>query len=305
MFPTELETLLRFHRSPEDRFQSLKGYPFQPNYHELKNGLRFHFVDEGPRGADPVLMLHGEPSWSYLYRFMIPICAAEHRVVAPDLIGFGKSDKPTKISDYSYQSHMDWLTELVEALDLRNITLVCQDWGSLLGLRLAAEQEARFARIVVGNGFLLTGEQRMPKIFKYWQRFARFSPWFPISRIINWGTFRHLDSEELRAYEAPFPSAAFKAGARAFPRLVPSSTDDPAAAACQAAWKVLEQWQKPFLTTFSNGDPITRGADRRLQQRVPGAADQPHQTLKGGHFLQEDAGPEFARAVNDLIARTS
>lgn len=291
-------------RTSDERFADLDGYRFAPHYAEVGDGLRLHYVDEGPADADPILMLHGEPSWSYLYRFMIPPCAARHRVIAPDLIGFGKSDKPSKVSDYSYQSHMDWLTAFVVGLDLRRITLVCQDWGSLLGLRLAAENEERFARIVVGNGFLPTGDRKMPLVFKLWQLFARWSPWFPISKIINAGTFKNLSAAERRAYDAPFPSTAFLAGARAFPRLVPTSPKDPASAANRRAWKVLEAWEKPFLTTFSNGDPITRGADRVLQARIPGCEGQKHVTLKGGHFMQEDSGPEFAAAVLQLIDDT-
>ena len=262
-----------------------------------------HYLDEGPKDADPVLMLHGEPTWSYLYRHMIPICsAAGHRVIAPDLIGFGKSDKPSKIEDYSYQTHMDWLLALIEYLDLRNITLVCQDWGSLLGLRLAAENESRFKAIVVGNGMLPTGEEKIPRAFKLWKAFALNSPWFPISRIIEFGSFKTLSKDERRAYDAPFPSKQFKAGSRAFPALVPTSPSDPASEANKKAWKILEQWEKPFLTTFSNGDPITRGGDRYMQSKIPGAQDMPHITLKGGHFLQEDSGTEFAMAINQLLA---
>jgi len=289
-------------RTPDERFQDLKGYPFAPHFVEVGN-LRMHYVDEGPRDADPVLMLHGEPSWSYLYRKMIPICDEKHRVVAPDLVGFGKSDKPAAIADYSYQAHMDWMTAFVEALDLVRITLVCQDWGSLLGLRLAAEQPDRFARIVVGNGMLPTGDGRVPAVFKVWRAFARWSPYFPISRIVNAGC-RGLDAEERRAYDAPFPSSAYKAGTRAFPRLVPTTPEDPAAPANRRAWEVLRAWEKPFLTAFSDGDPIMRGGDRYLQKRIPGAAGQNHTTLHGGHFLQEDAGPEFAAVVNQFIADT-
>ncbi len=293
-------------RTPDERFENLPDYPFDAHYVEVGSGLRMHYVDQGPRDAAPVLMLHGEPSWSYLYRFMIPVCSmAGHRVVAPDLIGFGKSDKPKQVAAYSYQTHMDWLKAFVEALDLRDITLVCQDWGSLLGLRLAAEHEARFARIVVGNGGLPTGDRAMPKAFKIWQAFARYSPWFPIGRLIASGCRRTLDPAERQAYDAPFPSSSYKAGARAFPRLVPTSPSDPAAPANRIAWEILGRWQKPFLTTFSNGDPITRGGDRWLQKHIPGAEGQPHVTLRGGHFLQEDDGPRFAAAVNDLIAATS
>ena len=294
--------MIDYVRTPEERFKNLPNYPFEPNYVEV-GGLRLHYVDEGPKTADPVLMLHGEPSWSYLYRHMIPICAAAgHRVIAPDLIGFGKSDKPTDIKAYSYQTHMDWMTSFIEQLDLTNITLVCQDWGSLIGLRLAAENESRFKAIVVGNGMLPTGEQKISQAFKIWKTFALNSPWFPIGKIIEFGSFKSLSKDELKAYNAPFPSARYKAGARAFPALVPVSPDNPACDANKSAWKVLDQWQKPFLTTFSNGDPITRGGDKYMQERVPGAKGMPHVTLKGGHFLQEDSGTEFAQAVNQLLA---
>jgi haloalkane dehalogenase len=293
--------MTNFVRTPEDRFTNLSDYPFKPNYIELDD-LRMHYVDEGDQNADPVLMLHGEPSWSYLYRHMIPVCAAAgNRVIAPDLIGFGKSDKPTRVKDYSYQSHMDWMTAFIEALDLQNITLVCQDWGSLIGLRLAAENQDRFKAIVVGNGMLPTGEEKPPLAFKIWKAFALNSPWFPISKVLNVGCFKKLSAEELRAYDAPYPSKKYKAGARAFPALVPISPDNPAAPSNKEAWKVLEKWDKPFLTTFSNGDPITRGGDRFMQRRIPGARGQNHITLKGGHFLQEDSPLEFASAVNQLI----
>lgn len=296
---------MEFVRTPERCFERLADYPFEPHYFQVNDaGMRMHYLDEGPSQADPVLMLHGEPSWSYLYRHMIPVVAAAgHRVIAPDLIGFGKSDKPTRLEDYSYQSHMDWMLALVEGLDLRNITLVCQDWGSLIGLRLAAEQEPRFKAIVVGNGMLPTGDQPVPAAFKIWKNFALYSPWFPIARIINSGTFKTLGPEERKAYDAPFPSAKYKAGARAFPRLVPVAPDNPATPANRAAWKVFEGWNKPFLTTFSNGDPITRGGDKYMQERIPGAKGQPHQTLVGGHFLQEDSPVPFAQAINSLLAR--
>lgn len=290
-------------RTPDARFENLADYPFAPRYVEVGNGLRMHYVDEGPADAAPVLMLHGEPSWSYLYRKMIPpVAAAGCRVVAPDLIGFGRSDKPTRIDDYTYQRHMDWLGAFVEALDLSETTLVCQDWGSLLGLRYAAENEARFARITVGNGMLPTGDITPPKAFKYWKLFALYSPWFPIARIVNTGTRRDLTKEELCAYNAPFPSGRYKAGTRAFPRLVPTTPDDPASAANRRAWEVLDRWQKPFLTCFSSGDPIMRGGDRYMQKRIPGCEGQPHATLRGGHFLQEDSGPEWAERIVDWIA---
>lgn len=294
-----------FVRTPEERFARLADYPFEPHYLNIDdNGMRMHYLDEGPADTHPVLMLHGEPSWSYLYRHMIPVVAAAgHRVIAPDLIGFGKSDKPTALDDYSYLAHMNWMQRFIDGLELNNITLVCQDWGSLIGLRLAAENPERFAAIVVGNGMLPTGDQKVPAAFAAWKNFAQYSPWFPISRIVEFGSFKKFGPEEHKAYSAPFPSALYKAGARAFPRLVPVTPDNPASAANRAAWKVLEQWHKPFLTTFSNGDPITRGGDRFMQERIPGAKGQPHITLTGGHFLQEDAPVPFARAINDLLAR--
>lgn len=291
-----------FVRTPDDCFKHLPNYQFKANYIDI-SGLRMHYVDEGDTSAHPILMLHGEPTWSYLYRYMIPVCAAAgHRVIAPDLIGFGKSDKPLSISDYSYKRHVEWLVTFIEQLDLKNITLVCQDWGSLLGLRLAAENSDRFKAIVVGNGMLPTGEGKVPKAFKLWQYFATKSPWFPIGRIVEFGSFKSFSKGERKAYDAPFPSKKYKAGARAFPALVPTSPDNPATVANKAAWKILKQWTKPLLTTFSNGDPIFRGGDKFLQSNIPGSNNMPHVTLKGGHFLQEDSGTEFAQAINNLLS---
>jgi haloalkane dehalogenase len=256
-------------------------------------------------------MLHGEPTWSYLYLHMIPPCAAgASRVIAPDLVGFGKSDKPTDRRDYSYQRHVDWLAGFIRELDLSAITLFCQDWGALIGLRVAAENQERFARIVIGNGALptLDARTRPPTVnamaFLAWRTFATCSPVLPVSRIVNAGCLRTLSPGERRAYDAPFAVPESKAGARAFPRLVPISSRDPGVAANRAAWDVLGQWQKPFLTVFSDRDPIMRGGQRVFQQHVPGAAGQPHSTPHAGHFLQEDAGPDLARAINELIAAT-
>jgi len=289
-------------RTPDDRFMGLPGYDFAPHYADI-DGLRMHYVDEGPAEADPVLLLHGEPSWSYLYRKMIPVLAAAgHRVVAPDLIGFGKSDKPTAIGDYSYAGHVDWIRRFIETLDLNNITLFCQDWGSLIGLRVAAENKERFARIALGNGFLPTGDEEVPRAFKIWRAFARWSPWFPIGRIIQSGTIIELSKEEMAAYDAPFPSAKYKAGARAFPRLVPTTPDNPASDANRRAWGEFERWDKPFLTTFSNRDPITRGGDRPFQSKVPGAQNLEHVKIRNaGHFLQEDKGKELAEVLVTFI----
>lgn len=289
-------------RTADERFLHLPGYAFEPHYTDV-HGMRMHYLDEGPADANPVLLLHGEPSWSYLYRSMIPlIAAAGLRTIAPDLIGFGKSDKPADQRDYSYEKHVSWMKQFVEKLDLRSITLVCQDWGSLIGLRVAAENERRFDRIVLANGGLPTGEGKMPRVFRAWRAFARISPWFPIGRIVQSGTVSALPPDVVAAYDAPFPDSSYKAGARAFPRLVPTTPDDPAAPANRAAWEVFRNWQKPFLTAFSNRDPITRGLDKAFVERIPGAKGQPHTTIRNaGHFLQEEKGPELANVIIDFV----
>ncbi len=289
-------------RTPDKRFNNLPGYAFEPHYTDVAD-MRMHYLDEGAADADPVLLLHGEPSWSYLYRTMIPpIVEGGHRAIAPDLIGFGKSDKPAARKDYSYEKHVSWMRQFIENLNLSTITLVCQDWGSLIGLRLAAENEDRFDRIVVANGGLPTGEGKIPTVFRIWRAFARFSPWFPIGRIVQSGTVSELSPDIVAAYDAPFPNSTYKAGSRAFPKLVPTTPDDPAAPANRAAWEVFRNWQKPFLTAFSNRDPITRGLDKAFVERVPGAKNQPHTTIRdAGHFLQEEKGPELASVVIDFV----
>ena len=297
-------------RTPDERFANLPGFPFAPHYVEIPSGdgarLRVHYVDEGPADADPVLCLHGEPSWSYLYRKMIPvITAAGHRVVAPDLVGFGRSDKPAERSDYSYQRHVDWLRATVETLDLRRITLVCQDWGGLLGLRLVGEHPDRFARVVAANTFLPTGDGTPSEAFLAWRAFSQKVPVFPTGQILQGATLTELPSAVVAAYDAPFPDESYKSGARQFPLLVPIAPDDPAGPANRAAWQVLERFEKPFLTAFSDGDPVTRGGDVAFQQRIPGARGQQHVTIAGGgHFLQEDCGEELARVVARFIAAT-
>jgi haloalkane dehalogenase len=285
-------------RTPEERFAGLPGWPFAPRYAQV-DGLRIHYVDEGPRGAPPVLMLHGEPSWSYLYRRMIPaFTEAGYRAVAADLPGFGRSDKPANRAAFSYARLVGWMAEWLRAVDLRGITLLCQDWGALVGLRLAAEHPERFARICIANGALPTGDMRIPLAFRAWQPFARWTPRFPVGRIIRAGTRRPVAPETVAAYEAPFPDERYKAGPRALPQLVPTRRDDAAREDNLRAWAALERWEKPFLTAFSDGDAITRGLDRAFRRRVPGAAGQPHTVIRGaGHFLQEDAGEELAAVV--------
>ena len=296
-------------RTPDDRFADLPGYPFEPHYVEIPDGeggtLRVHHVDEGAPDAPVVLLLHGEPSWSYLYRHMIPVLVgAGLRAVAPDLVGFGRSDKPAVRTDYTYARHVQWLSSHVfEELDLHDITLVCQDWGGLLGLRLVAAQPDRFSAVVAANTFLPTGDGSPSEAFLNWQRFSQEVPEMPIGFIINGGSTTDLAPEVIAAYDAPFPDETYKEGARQFPLLVPTSPDDPEAPANRAAWEVLAGFDKPFLCAFSDGDPVTAGNERHLISRIAGAAGQAHTTIAGGgHFLQEDRGPELAQVVVDLIA---
>jgi len=301
-------------RTPDSRFDGLAGFAWEPNYVEVGAGdgtatrLRMHYVDDGPADApETVLMLHGEPSWSYLYRTMIPvIVAAGHRCVVPDLIGFGRSDKPAERTDYTFQRHVDWLREAIfDLLDLDGITLVCQDWGGLLGLRLVAEHPDRFRRVVAANTFLPTGDVDPGEAFRRWQQFSQDVPVLPIGRILQGATVSELPADVIAAYEAPFVDETFKSGARQFPMLVPTRPDDPASEANRRAWQTLERFDRPFLCAFGDSDPVTAGGDRILRQRIPGANGQEHVTLAGaGHFLQEDVGGELAEVVVGLIDRT-
>jgi len=296
--------------TPAARFTDLADYSFEPHFVEVDDcGLRMHFVDEGPRDGTPVLMLHGEPSWSYLYRSMIPVVsAAGLRVIAPDLIGFGRSSKPTRIADYSFARHVAWLRACIETLELTRITLFGQDWGSLTGLRVLAELEPRFSAAMISNGGLPTGGTPGGSLqtlgnaaaFLAWRTFAKYSPWFVASSIIDRGSVRELSEAERAAYDAPFPDARYLAGARAFPALVSVSPKNVAVPDNRAAWQKLANFQKPFVTAFSTGDPITRGMDRILQERIPGARGQDHSRVRGGHFLQEDAGAELATRLVEL-----
>jgi haloalkane dehalogenase len=330
-------------RTPDDRFRDLPGWPYAPRYVEVPDGaggaLRMHTVDEGPRGAAPILCLHGQPTWSYLYRKMIPLfVAAGHRVVAPDLVGFGRSDKPTSTDDYTYARHVGWLRALVEALDLRGATLVGQDWGGLVGLRVLAEAPERFARVVVSNTGLPDGsavpEAAVPALraayaklpvpqtmadvaqgflgagasgalpFQVWQKYAAESPGFRAGAVLQ-ALCPRLSPAEVAAYDAPFPDERHLAGARRFPTLVPILPDDPAAPDNRRAWERLRGFAKPFLTAFTDSDPVTKGQDARFQAEVAGARGQPHVTIAGaGHFVQEDAPEALARITIDFVART-
>ncbi len=298
-------------RTPDERFAALPDFAYAPQHLDVPAGdgdapLRMAYVDEGPRDAPVVLMLHGEPSWSFLYRHVIRVCAgAGLRAVAPDLIGFGRSDKPAAREDYTYAAHMAWLGAFVDGLGLRDITLLCQDWGGLLGLRLAGEQPERFAGIVAANTFLPTGDVKPPDAFFVWRQFSQSVPEFPTGFIVSRAVARGMAPEVIAAYDAPFPDERYKSGARQFPTLVPAVPDDPASEANRAAWRGLERFTRPFVTAFGDSDPITRGADKVLQARIPGAKGQPHVTLtRAGHFLQEDVGPELAQVVIELVRAT-
>jgi haloalkane dehalogenase len=289
-------------RTPDERFENLPDFPYEPNY-LMVDEIRIHYIDEGPNDVETILLMHGETSWAFLYRHMIPILVeAGYRVVVPDLVGFGRSDKPTEKEDHTYAKHVKWITEVVNSLDLKRITLFCQNWGSLIGLRVAIENQERFSRIVLGNGGLPTGEQGMTDAFLTWRKFSRESPAFDVGRLIQGATTTKLSKEIMRGYDAPFPDDTFKAGARIMPSLVPISTDDPEHEANKKGSEQFGKWEKPFLTAFSDSDPVTRGGDRFWQQYVPGAKGQKHTIIKNaGHFLQEDKGPEIANLIIEFI----
>ena len=303
---------MRSLRTPDERFADLPDYGFAPHYADVDDTeggtLRVHYLDEGSGDAPPVLLMHGEPSWCFLYRKMIPVLVdAGLRCVAPDLVGFGRSDKPADATDYTYVRHVTWMADLLcRQLDLRNATFFGQDWGGLVGLRVVAENADRFARVVVANTGLPTGEGRMTDAFLAWQRFSQEADPLPVGAIVDGGTATDLPPEVIAAYDAPFPEERYKEGARELPALVPTRPDDPAGEANRRAWVSLRAFHRPFLCAFSDGDPITRGADRLFTRAVPGAAGQPHVTIAGGgHFLQEDRGEELAGIVADFIDRTA
>ena len=307
-------------RTPDERFSGLPGFDFAPNYVEVPASpvpdgapvtgqhdqtLRVHYVDEGPPDAnETVLLMHGEPSWCYLYRKMVPVLVdSGFRVIAPDLVGFGRSDKPAERTDYTYERHVEWMrSALIDQLGLQHLTLVCQDWGGLIGLRLVASDPDRFRRVVVANTGLPTGDTGISEAFLAWQRFSQEVPEMPIGLIVNGGTVTDLTPDIIAAYDAPFPDERYKEGARQFPVLVPTRPDDPSSEANRRAWAALEQFDRPFLCAFSDSDPITKGSDRMFRDRVPGCRDQKHVTIEGGgHFLQEDRGEQLAEVVTDFI----
>jgi haloalkane dehalogenase len=294
-------------RTPDARFEALADWPFAPHYAEIADAdgtaLRLHYVDEGPRDGPVVLLMHGEPSWAYLYRKIVAgLVAKGYRAVAPDLIGFGRSDKPDKRADYTYERHVAWMSAWLTGLDLEDITLFCQDWGGLIGLRLVAAFPERFAGLVIANTGLPIGTG-WTEGFKAWLDFSQSVPVMPIGFIVNGGTGRTLSAEEMAAYDAPFPDESYKEGARQFPKLVPVTPEHASVAENIEAWKVLERFDKPVVTAFSDGDAVTRGGEAVFQSRMPGAKGQPHATLHGGHFVQEDCPDEIVAIIDAMIRR--
>ncbi|MFN2537694.1 MAG: haloalkane dehalogenase [Mycobacteriales bacterium] len=286
-------------RTPD--FQ-VPDFPYATRHADTSDGIRMAYVDEG--SGPTVLLLHGEPSWSFLWRRCIPVFLENgFRVVAPDLIGFGRSDKPAEIEDYSYAGHVEWLRSvLFDTLDLQDVTLVCQDWGGLLGLRLVAENPGRFARVCAANTGLPDGNHRLPEEWWRFRDFVARTEDMPIGFLVSGAVVNPMPPEVVAAYDAPFPDPSYKRGARAFPDLIPQDPDNPATPDNQRAWGWLEAWAKPFLCAFSDSDPITRGGDRPFLSRIPGTMGQPHTTIEGaGHFLQEDKGEELAQVVVDWI----
>lgn len=291
---------MRVLRTPEDRFADLPDFPYPPRYGDLPDGLRMAWVEDGPADGPPVLLLHGEPSWSFLHRTMIPVLAAAGlRAIAPDLVGFGRSDKPAAVADHSYARHVEWVRALAfDVLDLHGVTLVGQDWGGLLGLRLVAEHPDRFARVVAANTGLPTGDVDMPPVWWRFRRAVETAEVLDVARLVQSGCRTRFTPSVAAAYDAPFPGEEYKAGPRAMPLLVPTRPDDPATEANRAAWTVLRRLDLPFLCAFSDGDPITAAMGPELQQTMPGAAGRAHPTIAGaGHFLQEDAGQALAAEV--------
>ncbi len=330
---------MKFLRTPDERFTELADYPFATNYRQIADGeggeLRLHYLDEGPTEGPVVLLLHGQPSWSYLYRFMIPqLAEAGFRVLAPDLIGFGRSDKPTQIEDYTYASHIQWMSDWLTAMDIAEITLFCQDWGSLIGLRLVAAYPEYFSAVVLSNGGLPTGMipdeyteplkeayKTLPVVkaeelgerlndtsgipgFLYWRKFCAESPDLDIGEVMQSAAATQITPAEKSAYSAPFPDQSYMAGARKFPSLVPVFNDEPEVEENKAAWKVLRRFDKPFMTAFSDRDPITAGGEVRFQQEVPGAKDIAHRTIKNaGHFVQQEQPQLCVQAILDVTGR--
>lgn len=293
---------MEFIQTPDDRFDSLKDWNYSPKYVSLNNGLRMHYVDEG--AGETILLLHGEPSWGYLYRKFIPILSKKHRVVVPDLIGFGRSDKPTNKADYTVEMHFNSLVDFIEKVKLKDITVVVQDWGGLLGLSILGKYPDWFSRVVIMNTSLPTGEKEAPKAFKMWKAFSQYSPIFKISSIIKLGCHLPIEKEVLEAYDAPFPSSKYKVGARVFPMLVPFKPTDEAVPYMLQARETLKMWNKPVLIMFSDKDPITKGAYKWFFHNMNNTQSKEMIPIKdAGHFLQEDKGEEISQHILEFMQK--
>lgn len=298
---------MEFLRTPDSSFKDIRDFPYAPHYVDVtdtvSSHLRMAYIDEGNKDAQTVLLLHGEPSWSYLYRHVIPpLLKAGYRVLAPDLIGFGRSDKPVNQSDYTYARHLIWLTDWFMQVAPSEMTLFCQDWGGLLGLRLVANHPARFNGVIAGNTGLPTGDHTPSEAFIKWRQFSQTVEAFPTGGIIKGATVSELSQETIDAYNAPYPEEKYKAGARQFPLLVPATPNDPESQNNRDAWQRLGEFNQPFLTAFSDSDPVTAGGDKIMQKLIPGCADQQHVTItQAGHFLQEDKGAELAHVIIQFI----
>jgi haloalkane dehalogenase len=292
-------------RTPDARFANLPDYSFAPNYMMIANDtLRVHYIDEGPRDGPVVLLMHGQPSWSYLYRHFVPaLAAAGCRVLAPDLVGFGRSDKPTDADAYTYEAHVGWMSEWLTAMAVNNVVMFCQDWGGLIGLRLVAAFPEMFAGVIASNTALPIGEGMNPA-FEMWLEFSQNVPELPIGDILQNGSTRELTQAEVAAYDAPFPDESYKVGARRFPALVPVTPEHASVAQNKAAWGVLGQFKKPFVTAFGEHDPITAGGEVPMKAHIPGAAGQPHVIIPGAHhFIQEDAAATLVEIILGVIAK--
>jgi haloalkane dehalogenase len=292
-------------RTPDECFEGIADFPFAPKYMEV-DGYRIHYVDDGPRDAAPILLMHGEPSWCYLYRKMIgPLVEAGHRSVAPDLVGFGRSDKLARREDYSYLLHVDIMNGFVRALDLKGVTLFGQDWGGLIGLRMLVDNLDRFSRLVAANTGLPTGDHKASDGFLRWLNYSQTVENFHAGGIVKGGCKTALTARTIAAYDAPFPTDAYKEGARQFPMLVPITPDNLASEANRRAWDALRHWNGKVLTLFSDQDPVTAGGEKPFQKLLPGAEGQPHALIQGaGHFLQEDNGGELAERISDWLKTT-
>lgn len=295
-------------RTPDERFEGLDGYDFAPHYREVvtEEGvrLRYHFLDEGPRDAAPILLLHGNPSWAYVYRNMIgPLAARGHRVLALDLMGMGRSDKPDDPEFHTLARHVDWMGQWLEGEDLRDITLFCQDWGGIFGLCLLAEHPDRFARVIAANTGLPEGQGSNP-FLDNWLAYSQSVDELPIDVLMDAITTRSLTDEEKRAYLAPYPDGGYQTAPKRLPVLIPLQPDNPGVPQCKATWAFLETFDKPFLTIFGDADAIAYAAGSHLafQRRVPGAAGQPHHVIEGAnHFLQEDAPEELVERIDAFV----